>query len=445
MKKVLKWISGIILFLLLVVIVTIGPIDRSPLKDQEFYQRMMADLDTVQITSYASKNKLAVGWSSANITPDYPMPMAGYKQRPAFESVHDSLYARIIAVDNGAVTCYFISTDLMLFPPVLRDRIYYKIKERGWSNYFLYLSSTHTHNGVGGWDDSVLGNLVLGKYNDKWVEESAEQIVKHMEKAYRLKLESKLSYFESDASEWIENRIAFDEGKIDGWVRGVAIERNDSTKGILFTFSAHATSISKTILQLSGDYPSETIKRLKAEGWNFGMYMAGMVGSHRFKYMPATEYEGIKEESEILVEKITEAHLQSGLSTEIRVAHIPVQYGSSQMRITKNWKVRDWVFRLLAMPLKGKITYLQIGNWAFMGTPCDFSGEIYVRDGLGKLAEQSGKKLIITSFNGDYTGYITDDTHYETVTKEEVMALNWVGPYYGNYYSTVIQRLLKEK
>jgi hypothetical protein len=67
-----------------------------------------------------------------------------------------------------------------------------------------------------------------------------------------------------------------------------------------------------------------------------------------------------------------------------------------------------------------------------------------VRDGLGKIAEAQGEKLFITSFNGDYVGYITYDDHYGRSEQEEVMAMNWVGPHYGEYYSQVIKKILSK-
>ena len=79
-----------------------------------------------------------------------------------------------------------------------------------------------------------------------------------------------------------------------------------------------------------------------------------------------------------------------------------------------------------------------------MGTSCDFSGEIYVNDHFEKLANEKGKKLLITSFNGNYTGYITADHHYDVLDENEVRTMNWVGPYYGQYYSEIIQRILEK-
>ncbi|HEY5823307.1 MAG TPA: neutral/alkaline non-lysosomal ceramidase N-terminal domain-containing protein [Cyclobacteriaceae bacterium] len=445
MKKFLKWVGGIILFFVVLAISLVGPIDRSPLEGKSFYKEMMVELDTIKPVSHPATQILKVGWSMANITPGYSMPMAGYTQRPRFESVHDSLYTRIVAVDNGTITCYFITADLLLFPPDLRDRISEKITAKGWKDFFLYLSATHTHNGVGGWHSSVLGKVALGEYHEEWIEETAQAIVMKMEEAYTSRLDSRIAYFENDVSESVENRIAFKKGEIDGLVRGFSIERADSTKGIVFTFSAHATSIGKDNLVLSGDYPAATIQQLHSKGWNFGMYMAGMVGSHRFKFRSEQNFDAVKVEAEILTEKILSssfAMLQDSL--EIKTINVPIQFGSSQLRIDKDWKVRDWAFWLLANRLEGEVTYLQLGNLTFMGTPCDFSGELFTREKLGVMAEQFDKKLIITSFNGDYAGYITYDPHYETLSKEEVMALNWVGPHYGAYFSTIVKRLLEK-
>ena len=61
---------------------------------------------------------------------------------------------------------------------------------------------------------------------------------------------------------------------------------------------------------------------------------------------------------------------------------------------------------------------------------------------LDSLALSKGKRLIITSFNGNYTGYITRDNNYDHYKKEEVMALNWVGPHYGHYYQEIIKKIL---
>jgi neutral ceramidase len=443
MKKFLKWLAGIILLLFLIAFSLVGPIDRTPLQDRAEYQSMMRELDTLTLQHHKPKQSLKIGWSEANITPSYSMPMAGYKPRPKFETVHDSLFTKIIAVDNGSMTCYFLSADLLLFPPALRDRIEQKWKATREGNSFLYFSATHTHNGVGGWHESLLGKLALGKYHKDWVEESAQLIVMKMKEANETKLLSKISYFENDITDWMENRIAFDSGKVDGKLRGLAIHREDSSKAMVFTFGAHATTIRKESLEISGDYPAETIRQLKSKGWNFGMFMAGMVGSHRFKWMPLNDHEAIVKETEILIDRIAAAKYERKVdSIEMKTKHVPIRFMPSQLRIDKNWKVRDWVFSAFVSPLKGEFTYVALGNFIFLGAPCDFSGEIFTEENFTKWETDAGKHLMITSFNGDYVGYITYDHHYETLTKDEVMTMNWVGPYYGKYFSTILYKLL---
>ena len=169
-----------------------------------------------------------------------------------------------------------------------------------------------------------------------------------------------------------------------------------------------------------------------------------MVGSHRLngfteENFELTEMAGKKIASKILRESIDSKRSDS---VSINTAHLPIQYGPSQLRIDKNWRLRDWAFRSLLRPLKGEITYLEIGDIILLGTSCDFSGEISVDAELEKLALGEGKNLIITSFNGNYTGYITLDDHYDRYKKEEVMAMNWVGPYFGNYYEEIIKRII---
>jgi neutral ceramidase len=67
-----------------------------------------------------------------------------------------------------------------------------------------------------------------------------------------------------------------------------------------------------------------------------------------------------------------------------------------------------------------------------------------VRDGLGTIAESHDQKLFITSFNGQYVGYITYDEYYGHSEQEEVMAMNWVGPYYGDYFSQITKKILSK-
>jgi len=434
-KRFLITLAGIVAILFSLV----GPIDRTPLTGQSFYQGMHSQLDSLKLATTA-KAPLYAGWKKVAITPDHPMQMAGYLIRDKFEAVHDSLYARIMVLDAGVQPVYLISLDLLIFPPTLKQEIekYFVEKE---VHPFLYLSATHTHNGIGCWHDSAVGNIALGNYDENWVTETKHKLISTIETVEKNLQPASIAYWEVDAHEYAENRL-MRHAPYDGMLRGIKLSRSDSTTAQLITFSAHATSVSKRSKRLSGDYPAAVIDSLNKKTNSFGMFMAGMVGSHRLTGIDAGEFDLVAKAGSLLSEKIRSATLEEKSdSVTLTAVHIPIAFGPSQLRISKDWKVRDWIFSWLVNPLQGELTWLQLNDIILIGTPCDFSGEIFVNH-IAEVAARQNKKVIITSFNGDYAGYITEDEHYETLEKEEVMALNWVGPYYGKYFSEMINTLL---
>ena len=423
-------------------IALVAPINRTPLQEQPFYQQAMQALDT--ITKPASiKSPLRAGWAKVNITPTEQMPMAGYMPRDHFEFIHDSLYARIIILESGGQISALVNVDLLLFPPALRERLELKLAKLN-PKVFLYLSATHNHNGIGAWDESLVGQFALGEFNYKWINKTSDDIAQAI--AHITTVPSSIQYWESDASDLVINRIAYDKGKKDGQVRGFRLARADSTIACLFTYSAHATTLKKENFSLSADYAANVINRLEnaERGVDFAMFMAGMVGSHAFARMPPEiEYELVDKEGGLLVESLIPMQTSQQLdSLSINRLHYNIPMGPSQLRIAANWKVRNWAFSSVLGGLKGELTYLQIGDILMIGTPCDFSGEIAVNEGLHRYAKAKGLNLIITSFNGNYIGYITHDGHYDSINRTEIREMNWVGPYYGQYFADMIKKLI---
>lgn len=437
------WLIRLSVFVVIVVAIfnsTIGRIDRTPLKKQGFYKRMMAQLDTIRPAVYPSQT-LSVAWGKVNMTPAYSMPMAGYNARPKFESVHDSLYTRFILIDNGSSETILISADLLIFPPALKKELEGQLPRTG-KPLFLYYGATHTHNSVGGWHNAWAAQFAVGTYHPDWIKSTAQSLTTEIVKSRTNLLPAQTWYWQSDAAKYAANRLK-PGNPFDGKLRGLKFSRSDSTHAYLVTFSAHATSISKKSTALSGDYPAVLVNQIENQNGNFGMFMAGMVGSHRLDGISETEFAGAALAGKILADKTLHPDFQKKLSaSEIKTMQIPIQYGDSQLRLNKDYKLRNWIFSNALQPLQGELTCLQLGSTLLIGTPCDFSGEIFVTQSLASFGARFNKQLIITSFNGDYTGYITEDKHYETSLREEVTTLNWVGPYFGEYYSEMIRKVI---
>lgn len=434
-RRIFTQTLKILLILVVLAMFLVGIVDRTPLGEQDFYIEQMAKpVNAVD----QGRGQMKAGWAKVNLTPSKSMPMAGYMPRDHFDVVHDSLYARILVIDNGSFRTAMINVDLLIFPPLLRD----KLLERVDSSTFLYLSATHTHNGVGGWDSSLGGRLITGSFSEEWVNDVADRIASTLQ-AVSLK-DAAFQYWESDATNLVENRVNVDSGKVDGKLRGIRIVGTDSSRAMLFTFSAHATSIQKEKLELSADYPGKVIELLEQKN-DFAMFMSGMVGSHRFQYTPENNYEFIDKIAPDLITRIENGTYDSLVSSPpIRSLHEDINFNSPQLRFARNWRVSSLAFNVVFNELKGELTYLELGNVIFIGTPCDFSGEIYTMDSLEQYALAKGKHLIITSFNGDYVGYITYDKHYDVSSKEEITTLNWVGPHFGEYFSDMIKKLIDQ-
>lgn len=421
-------------------VLLVAPIDFTPLRDQPFYPVMMNRVQDFQPTEYLSGGELKVGWSKFSIVPDHPMQMAGYKPRAEFESVRDSLYMTILSIDNGGTTAYFVSVDLLIFPPTLKEKINERIGS-DWSG-FIYYSASHTHTSVGGWDPSLLGQILMGSYDEVYVNDLAEKAVLHLKLASRNAVKSDITYWEKDIRNYISNRIDR-HAPVDSKFRGLVIEREDGKKAIQVVLGAHPTFVAKRFTALSGDFPGALQKELSST-YDFTQYMSGMVGSQRFRGLSDTyDFELVEQAGKLMANFIsgkTEQEIAS--PPQIKTGRIPIEYGSSQLRITNSLRVRDWLFKMVSKPLQGEITYLQLGNVVYLGMPCDFSGELFVRQKLEELARTNGLNLVVTSFNGDYTGYITADEHYRSSDDEEVRILNWVGPYFGQYSTEMIKGLI---
>lgn len=81
-----------------------------------------------------------------NITPQTPQWLRGYNPRQS-TSIHDSLYHKIIVLDDGTTQFYLISSDIIGIPLPEYDRIAEMIrKDMGIDPMNFWWSATHTHS-----------------------------------------------------------------------------------------------------------------------------------------------------------------------------------------------------------------------------------------------------------------------------------------------------------
>lgn len=86
-------------------------------------------------------------------------------------------------------------------------------------------------------------------------------------------------------NEAVVNRLV-QGGPVDSLLHLLMAEREDGSRGVLTSYTAHATCLSSKDHRLSADYPGELTKRLEAGGYDFAMFLAGAVGSHAPASLP---------------------------------------------------------------------------------------------------------------------------------------------------------------
>ena len=112
----------------------------------------------------------------------------------------------------------------------------------------------------------------------------------------------------------------------------------------------------------------------------------------------------------------------------------------AHLRISTKLRIRPWVFNKITEQSKAYLSLLKIGDIILVGTPCDFSGEL-IND-IESKANRFNHNIMVTSFNGGYIGYITNDKWYD-LKEYETFTMNWFGPYNGSYFIYLINNLME--
>jgi len=425
-------------------------IDRTPLREMDYYKKMSIQLDSFQLdTSVQKGDYLKVGWAKTNITPGYYPSLAGYGVRGKSECIHDSVYARIFVFDNGKNKSVFITLDLLIFPPIIEERIFKLADSLGYKPENFYFSATHSHSAPGGWAAGAAGRFMAGGYDEDYLNLLTSKIVEGIKLAEANKEPSEVGTSAVEASNLVINRLYQADSKIDPWVRLLKIKKQSGAEALLVTYSAHANCMRIKYRCVSGDYPGQMIKQLeKTKKVEFVMYAAGMVGSHT-PTLIQEDGKNLEDEAYIysygnklaglILDSLDSIKYSSGFQLSSAMLDLPLR--EPHLKISKDWRFRPWIFNFILGDYNPKIKILKINNVVFIGTPCDFSGEL-MKD-FESLCTEKNFKLFITSFNGGYIGYVNVDKYYD-LNRGETRDMNWFGPYNQDYFTEIISRILRK-
>jgi hypothetical protein len=444
MKKVFKILLAVVLVITGILLAMVTIIDRTPYQEMDYYAEWKSQIEQFNLTSTSPEQQLMVGFAKSNITPPYPTPMAGYGNRRGkpFEAVHDSIYVRTIIVASNNDTIALISADLLIIPPSVYALVNKKVANSQLQRTKIYYGATHSHNSVGAWYDTLVGKLFAGTYNPEIEEIISDAVITSIINAKKNFIQTTISYEMDTDTVDIKNRlVGIEGGTIDPQIRSIVFNRIEGKPLIFTTYAAHSTVLDSKTLQLSRDYAGRVVDSLETSKFEFGLFMAGAVGSMGPQQRGTDDFDEVNNQGGSVANEILSVNEYESQNSNqlIRSFKLKLPLREPTPRLTQTFSLRTWVFYQFFGKSDVFVNVAQIGNNLLIGMPCDFSGELMKP--LTAYARSKNLNLIVTSFNGGYIGYVTDDKHFYEDTYETI-TMSWYGPQNGTYLSEVIRDLI---
>jgi hypothetical protein len=109
------------------------------------------------------------------------------------------------------------------------------------------------------------------------------------------------------------------------------------------------------------------------------------------------------------------------------------------VRLTDGVRLRPWLAgKLVPARSHSFLQVFRIDDSVWISTPCDFSGELAL--GIKDFLRARGSSAIVTSFNGDYVGYVIPSRYYH-LGGYEPRLMSFFGPNVPDYFDELIRSM----
>jgi neutral ceramidase len=228
-----------------------------------------------------------------DITPDTPQWLMGYNARQS-TGVHDKIYHRIVALDDGSTQFYLVASDLCLFSPSVYDDAAQRVsKESGVPPDHMWWSVTHTHAAPEVGEPGIY-KVLLGRSDHEWNRDYAAFVLNALVegvKTAKSKLEPARIAIGAGFSMANINRRARDvdgrvslglnpDGPTDRQIGLIRLERTDGAPiAIIANYAMHGTVLSGENLQIGGDGPGTVSAYVEQKVGAPVLYVNGAAGN----------------------------------------------------------------------------------------------------------------------------------------------------------------------
>ncbi len=352
------------------------------------------------------------GWSQMNLwVSDYNI-LAGYRKRPGFTQVLDTPKITAVVFHTAPKKTAWINADLLLFPPDVKTTL----EELLGDQFTFYYTASHTHHSFGGWEPSLAGRIIAGRYNTDVPTEITSRIIGCLQDASEKNEPLYLHTARLPFEKWNKNRLSDAPSQPD-LLQLMLASPSDTLES--YSYAPHPTTIHAQRPYLTNDYPGWWQRHILQKKRTPLMF-AGPVGG-----LSVQEY-GLPEhtlQDSMLHHLITESEKVDVVWKPLHdIRHIRHRYGKVKpaLRIDDDIYMRPWLFGILFNSLELEVNQMSLNGLTLFGVPADYNGELTLN-----LPDD----VWVTSFSGNYLGYISPEKYYHNSSHEEIRSLNWVLPH----------------
>ncbi|MDQ7054743.1 MAG: neutral/alkaline non-lysosomal ceramidase N-terminal domain-containing protein [candidate division KSB1 bacterium] len=377
------------------------------------------------------------GVAKVAITPDRPVWLAGYGRDTKSIGVHDDVWARALALNNGEKTVLIIATDLIgLFKNDVDD-IRQQIVPMGADFDHIPITATHNHSGpdvLGLWNANSAQTGVDAGY----LAEVKQKIVRVAQEALARLQPARLFFSQTEVQGISYN--ARDRDIID--YRAVTLHvksTGDSTIATLVNFACHPEVLTSKNKLITSDYAHYLYQKLEVELGGTAMLVNGALGGMVTPLVSGNTFAEALRCGETLASAVIQS-LQT--AQPVTDTQLTSRRRRLKLKVDNANFLKLYEMRIISRPfvdgmVETEVGVLQIGP-ALAGT---IPGEALPKIGLAiKDAMRAPYKMVIGLTN-DELGYLIPSADWQPQSYEESMSL---GREAGDAVRAAIIALLQE-
>ena len=455
-RRLLRIFGVLALLLVLLFFFSTSPIDTAPYFETSYYKNTIQKMDSAVKNMTEVKGEFSAGFASINITPsnveDAPdaskgqfnaIKLAGFGDGKIAIGVHDSIFAKAIATEVNGKEVVFISADLVSIPESIVAQVAENLKYEI-SREQLFFGATHTHSSIGNCIPGFVGKSFGGEFQPEVVTWLSTKFTQLILSARKDKQPARFASGNIRTPNLVRNRIIGETGRLNDRLNLVSFEQKNGKKAVIGIFAAHATTIGAWNDTYSGDYPGYFQRSLEEKGTDLALFFAGTVGSHSNKgegeKFDKARYVGetLADSANVLLKRMTYDSVVTMASAAVGLEIPKLQ----AFYVTDSRRISPFLSSQLMPEMKSiYLQGLRLNDLVWITMPYELSGE-YGLD-LKNALELEGYNSALTSFNGQYLGYIVPQKYYY-YDNYEPRLMGWYGPSMGDYLMELKYRLANE-